>query len=1063
MENKILFIIVGLFFSLLPASARFEDGFSTQASFSLSLTTEWDVLSGRVTLGAPFPRNPAPYPARDSTAAYLPTVVNGTEYPVAFPQRKGTVEFWVNGPFSDSAAYGNILDTWDASRNHIVMRSYGLYGKGAQLYFYDSTSKSYAWVVNFSPDSGAWNFMTVTWDMDSLKAWLYLNGRLLASGPVTKPGWLPAGQKLVFGTGYAGQLAEARVLSAVLSPDQVYEDYLSRYAVSGSILSRAVAPLSYSSWVSLDWSGITPPNTAIRLFIEQGDSLNGWHAVPDSILPGNNTGFTLSPVSLLPLAGRLPSIRLRAEFSTTDSLVTPVLDSWGVNWNTGLSHPRIYLTPEKIAFLKDRLDRNVAPYADFFSEIKKSASSNAGKVPPSRDSVLHLNDAQFRYLGNILPDMAMAYLFTDSVKYLNGVRRWMDSIIAYPNWADNRDLGPAHILYNMAIVYDWLYDKWDPAERTAIEAKLAVHADTLDTRWPGNRSWLQNHNYVCMGAVMTAGVALYDAVPGAEGWVRDAYANFSRVLPLLSPDGVGVEEIPYWGYGLEALLRYFALEESFLGEDRVSGSDWFRNTWNYRLHNSIPGFWYVTNFGDSPFYDWYGPGYMLQYLASKFDNPHAQWLSFKVAQERVDHRMGSHVDYRNLVWYDEAVDTQDVYSLPTRCLFDNMAQFASRSSWEDSNAIFFCTEAGPPMGYDAYTKINFDAGCGHQHPDKGHFILNGFNHFLVTDEGYTYMKRTAAHNIVTFDNGKGQLGGEVMWFNGNPYVGVANKPSFIHTDLSDRYEYLVADLTGAYLPELRITRYLRHFLFLDKKALLVLDEVESDTSRTMEWRLNVDTLASLTRAGRDLIMRTADRKAGFFLQDLSPVAPDSVYIGRFTQSDTFHADPEHGYPYDIVHYASTQQFQMMRRDIAAQFAALITPLDDSSIQEPSAVRTTNDTLVITLDDLIIRFHAASFDVRVQPPSDLEKNARSSPPFALAVSPNPFNPLARIRFSLPVSGEVTVAVFDVRGRCAAIPVSGVLKAGNHTVNFSGKGLASGLYFICLETSGRMLRVKQVLLR
>lgn len=1062
MKTVLSVFLILLCAALSAASARFEDGFSTQASFSLSPTADWDASGSRVTLGAPYPRVPASYPLRDSTVTYLPMVVNGTEYPAVFPQQKGTVEFWVNGPFSDSASYGSILDTWDGSRNHIAMRTYGQYGKDAQVFFYDTVSKSYAWVVNFTVDSGVWNHMAVVWDMDSLKGWLYLNGRLLASGPVTKPGWLPAGQKLVFGSGYGGQVSQARVLSVALSFSQVYDDYFSRYASTGSVTSSAIAPKAFSSWESLDWSGTTSANTAMRLFVEAGDSSSGWQVVPDSVLPGSNAGFTSSPVSLLSLAGRYPSIRLRAELSTSDSLATPALDSWGVDWNPGLSHPRIYLTRDKIAFLKDKLDRNVAPYADFFSEIKKSAGSNAGKVPPSRDSVLHLNDAQFRYLGNILPDMAMAWLFTDSVKYWNGVRRWMDSIIVYPNWADNRDLGPAHILYNMAIAYDWLYDSLTPAERTAIELKLAIHADTLDREGQAKGSWLQNHNYVNMGAVMTAGVALYDAVPGAEKWVRDAYANFSRVLPLLSSDGVGVEEIPYWGYGLEALLRYYSLEESFLGEDRVSGNDWFRNTWNYRLHNSIPGFARVTNFGDSPDYDWYGPGYMLQYLASKFDNPHAQWLAFKVTAERVSHRLGSGVDYRNMVWYDETVDTQNVYALPTRQLFENMAQFASRSSWEDSNAIFFCTEAGPPMGYDAYSKIDFDAGCGHQHPDKGHFILNGFNHFLVTDEGYTYMKRTAAHNIVTFDNGKGQLGGEVMWFNGNPYVTVDPKPSFVHTDLSDRYEYLVADLAPAYLPELKITRYLRHYLFLDKRALLVLDEVESDSSRVMEWRLNVDTLASLTQSGRDLVMHAADRKAGFLLQDVSPVLPDSVYVGRFTQSDTFHADPEHGYPYDIIHYASTQQFQMIRRDTASQFAALITPFKDSAITEPVVTRTVNDTLVIILDSLQVRFHAATFDVRALfEPS--EKAGKAVKLLSLSSAPNPFNPTALIRFTLPAPQEVSLKVFNPQGRVVAVLASGFFEAGMHRAAFCGKEMASGVYFVRLKTGARTLWVKQVLLR
>lgn len=1061
-----------LFIALLSLNAMafssWQDDFRTSAGFTRSVTIDWDTLSHSIKLGAPAPILPSPFPARDSTIADYPVITKGTEYPVIFPQRKGTVEFWVKGPFSSTAAYGNLFDTWDGSRNHIAIRTYGQYGEGAQAFFYDTTRKAYAWVVNFSPDSGAWNLLAITWDMDARQATLFMNGRPVTTNPVTGTAWLPSGQKVVFGGGYPGQIEKARILSRPLTPMEIREDYSNRYALSGTVVSAPVAPMALSSWSRLYWNGITPAGTGIRLFVEAGDSVAGWKKVPDSLLPGNSAGLTLSPAALTGLAGRYPAIRLKAELFTTDSQETPVLDSWGVEWLSGLSHPRVYLTPAKIVFLKDRLQRNIAPYTDFLVEIKKNASNAASKVPPSRTAILQLNDAEFRSFGNPLPDMAMAYLFTDSIRYWNGLRRLMDSVLIYPNWADNRDLGPSHILYNMAIVYDWLHDRFTPAERLAIEQKLAVHADTLHLKWKRNNSWLQNHNYVCMGAVMTAGVALYDAVPGAEAWVRDAYANFTRVLPLLSPDGVGVEDIPYWGYGLEALLRYFALEESFLRQDRIRGNDWFRNTWHYRLHNSIPGFWHVANFGDGPIYDWYGPGYMLQRLASQFNNPYAQWLSFKVTRERTAHRLGSLVDYRNMVWYDESVDTVPVHSLPTRALFPNMAQYASRSSWGDSNAVFFCTEAGPPMGYDAYAKINFDAGSGHQHPDKGHFILNGFNHFLVTDEGYTYKKRTAAHNIITFDSGKGQLGGDAMWFNGNPYVTVNPKPSFVRTDFSDHQEYLVADLAGAYPAAFKLTRLLRHYLFIGKGALLVMDEVESDTAHRMEWRINMDTLARQDWSNRMLTVRTADRKAGFLLQDLSLTAADSVYQGRFTQSDTFYADPERGYPKNIIHYASTQQFQMMKSGRSGRFDALIIPFKDSAIEPANWRRTADDTLVVTWRGLTVRVHAPSRFAQADSAGSATETDVSRMAFSLSLHPNPLNAAANIHLSLPWPVRGKIRVLDVRGRTVRLLEEGPMGRGRHTHFFDGKDgrgrvLSSGIYTLRLEADGRSLNRKIAIIR
>lgn len=65
-------------------------------------------------------------------------------------------------------------------------------------------------------------------------------------------------------------------------------------------------------------------------------------------------------------------------------------------------------------------------------------------------------------------------------------------------------------------------------------------------------------------------------------------------------------------------------------------------------------------------------------------------------------------------------------------------------------------------------------------------------------------------------------------------------------------------------------------------------------------------------------------------------------------------------------------------------------------------------------------------------------------------PNPFNPVTAIRFSLPVSGNVTLKVFDITGRLVSEIVNGNLQAGLHEVSFDASDLSSGAYFCKLET-------------
>jgi hypothetical protein len=78
-------------------------------------------------------------------------------------------------------------------------------------------------------------------------------------------------------------------------------------------------------------------------------------------------------------------------------------------------------------------------------------------------------------------------------------------------------------------------------------------------------------------------------------------------------------------------------------------------------------------------------------------------------------------------------------------------------------------------------------------------------------------------------------------------------------------------------------------------------------------------------------------------------------------------------------------------------------------------------------------------------------------------PNPFNPTTRIRFGIPVSGFVSLKVFDVLGREVATLVNEPKAAGKHTREFDASSLASGMYFYRLTSDGftstkRMLVLK-----
>ncbi|HMQ68469.1 MAG TPA: T9SS type A sorting domain-containing protein [Ignavibacteria bacterium] len=66
-------------------------------------------------------------------------------------------------------------------------------------------------------------------------------------------------------------------------------------------------------------------------------------------------------------------------------------------------------------------------------------------------------------------------------------------------------------------------------------------------------------------------------------------------------------------------------------------------------------------------------------------------------------------------------------------------------------------------------------------------------------------------------------------------------------------------------------------------------------------------------------------------------------------------------------------------------------------------------------------------------------------------PNPFNPSTKINFNIPVSGNVTLKIYDMIGREVSQLVNSFVAAGSYSVNFDGSNLSSGIYFYKIEAN------------
>jgi C1A family cysteine protease len=79
-------------------------------------------------------------------------------------------------------------------------------------------------------------------------------------------------------------------------------------------------------------------------------------------------------------------------------------------------------------------------------------------------------------------------------------------------------------------------------------------------------------------------------------------------------------------------------------------------------------------------------------------------------------------------------------------------------------------------------------------------------------------------------------------------------------------------------------------------------------------------------------------------------------------------------------------------------------------------------------------------------------------------PNPFNPTTEVRFHLPETGRVTLAVYDVSGRLVTILENGKVEAGPHTRIWDGRNrhgaeVGPGVYFVRLS-AGDAVRTQKI---
>jgi hypothetical protein len=395
--------------------------------------------------------------------------------------------------------------------------------------------------------------------------------------------------------------------------------------------------------------------------------------------------------------------------------------------------PRLFFQEQGLAQLKEAIRTT---HREKWERLKAAVEAVLEEDPPEYQGIKGdptrpgtLNDEMLyqRNYGYRVPALALVALLDPDPKYFAAARKWAMKPGEYPLWGagvfENTGLAAAHTLYGLATAYDWLYGRWSPEDRERLRTILAEHAKIMyeaaeginDRGW-WKDLWKQNHSFIDYGGLGLAATALAGDAPDAGVWFEKVEWAYQHIFDELPDDGSYEEGVPYWGYGIESLVRCASAMRAHFATDFWQTTN-LKNGHLFRLYMAGPQLAQIANFGDGLTRDWHAMRTTMYRFAAEYRNPLAQWLA-----EALPDRQEADPCLYALLWHDPTVPAEIPADQPLWKAFHDTGFAGVRSSW----------------GEEAMT-VHLRSGVtnvSHSHFDVNDFLLNAGGEWLLQDYGY---------------------------------------------------------------------------------------------------------------------------------------------------------------------------------------------------------------------------------------------------------------------------------------------------------------------------------------
>lgn len=532
--------------------------------------------------------------------------------------------------------------------------------------------------------------------------------------------------------------------------------------------------------------------------------------------------------------------------------VTPTLQRFNDGLKSG--HPRLE------SYLEGRLEgarASVASHPEYRSLIGRAQTGLALDI--SDISRYYASKSDTERLHNAVNFLYQAYYLTKDERYADKMHQiMMQMILRTPTdtelWGADSNFQPTNIAQSLAWIYDSLFDRLQPGERSACEEFLARIVRRLSQIHMGKRegqifeTHFWQHN---MLVAFQCAYLLHDKLPyrdEALQWLDYCYEIWVTRAPGtgFNRDGVWHNSASYLNTNAETLCYMPLILGDITGGDFLS-HPWYQNAgkalaYTWPAGSRSCGFGDGSNEGDSPGRIRIA---LADFLARHIGDEYAGWYAaecrsdlltdFEFRLERIVNSMGystarpENID--KFIWYKDAGEA---------VMHSDLADTSGNLSLSFRSSRYGCVN----HTYANQNAFNLVYRGADVFRNTGYYLKYGSAHHIMDS------RHTRAHNTILV-NGVGQAfaneayGNIVRGAETDNIVYCLGDASHAYSDISHHSSW-VKNLAAAGIeqtPEFGfgktpLTRYLRHCVMLPPSTVLIYDEIEASEPVSIDWLLN---------------------------------------------------------------------------------------------------------------------------------------------------------------------------------------------------------------------------------